>query len=172
MSYGARPSKLRHRSTSTNSARSGSTSGSSRLERGGEPIPLPPKAFDLLVLLARNTHRVMPKTELMETLWPNTFVEEANLTQHVYTLRKALGDRPDGSPYIETVAAPRLSAGRGRARSSPSTAPARPRAAAAAAAAGAAASCRGRAQAGDRAALRPRQAATSPNGLAPSKCTS
>ena len=39
----------------------------------------------------------------METLWPNTFVEEGNLTQHIYTLRKALGDRPDGGPYVETV---------------------------------------------------------------------
>ena len=75
----------------------------SRLERAGEPITIPPKTFDLLVLLARNTHRVMTKTELMETLWPNTFVEEGNLTQHIYTLRKALGDRPGGRPYIETV---------------------------------------------------------------------
>ena len=75
----------------------------SRLERDGDPITLPPKTFDLLVLLARNTHRVLAKAELMETLWPNTFVEEGNLTQHVYTLRKALGDRPNGKPYIETV---------------------------------------------------------------------
>lgn len=74
-----------------------------RLERADAAIALPPKAFDLLVLLARNTDRVMAKTELIETLWPNTFVEEANLTQHVYTLRKALGDQPDGEPYIETV---------------------------------------------------------------------
>ncbi len=77
--------------------------GLSRLERAGEPITIPPKTFDLLVLLARNTHRVLTKTELMETLWPNTFVEEGNLTQHIYTLRKALGDRPGGKPYIETV---------------------------------------------------------------------
>jgi DNA-binding winged helix-turn-helix (wHTH) protein/tetratricopeptide (TPR) repeat protein len=74
-----------------------------RLERRGDAIPLPPKAFDLLILLARNTDRVVAKTELMETLWPNTFVEEANLTQHVYTLRKALGDQPNGQPYIDTV---------------------------------------------------------------------
>ncbi len=75
----------------------------SRLERAGEPITIPPKAFDLLGFLARNQHRVVAKTELMETLWPNTFVEEGNLTQHIYTLRKALGDRPNGQPYIETV---------------------------------------------------------------------
>lgn len=75
----------------------------SRLERSGEPITIPPKAFDLLVLLARNQHRVLSKPELMERLWPKTFVEEGNLTQHIYTLRKALGDRPNGKPYIETV---------------------------------------------------------------------
>ena len=45
----------------------------------------------------------MTKAELIEALWPNTFVDEANLTQHVYTLRKALGDRPNGQPFIETV---------------------------------------------------------------------
>jgi DNA-binding winged helix-turn-helix (wHTH) protein/tetratricopeptide (TPR) repeat protein len=75
----------------------------SRLARAGELVPLPPKAFDLLVLLARNTDRVMTKAELIEALWPNTFVDEANLTQHVYMLRKALGDRPNGQPFIETV---------------------------------------------------------------------
>jgi DNA-binding winged helix-turn-helix (wHTH) protein/tetratricopeptide (TPR) repeat protein len=76
----------------------------SRLERAGEPIPLPPKTFDLLVVLARNHERVVSKTELMEALWPDTFVEDANLTQHVYTLRKTLGDQANGRPYIETVA--------------------------------------------------------------------
>ena len=75
----------------------------SRLERAGQPVSLPPKTFDLLVLLARNTDRLMTKAELMETLWPHTFVEEANLTQHVYTLRKALGDQRNGQPFIDTV---------------------------------------------------------------------
>ena len=75
----------------------------SRLERNGTAVPLPPKAFDLLVLLARNTHRVLSKQELIATLWPDSFVEEANLTQHVYTLRRALGDQANGRPYIETV---------------------------------------------------------------------
>jgi DNA-binding winged helix-turn-helix (wHTH) protein/tetratricopeptide (TPR) repeat protein len=78
--------------------------GLSRLERAGAPVPLPPKAFALLLLLARNTDRVMTKAELMEALWPNTFVEDANLTQHVYTLRKALGGLPNGQPFIDTVA--------------------------------------------------------------------
>lgn len=74
-----------------------------RLSCGHETITIPPKTFDLLLLLVRNHHRVIPKSEVMETLWPSTFVDESNLTQHVYTLRKALGDRPDGEPYIETV---------------------------------------------------------------------
>lgn len=75
----------------------------SRLACGDEPITIPPKTFDLLLLLVRNHQRVIPKAEVIEALWPNTFVDEGNLTQHVYTLRKALGDRPDGKPYIETV---------------------------------------------------------------------
>ena len=75
-----------------------------RLERAGTPIPLPPKSFELLLLLVQNQDRVMGKSELMEALWPETFVEDANLTQHIYTLRKALGDQPNGKPYIETLA--------------------------------------------------------------------
>ena len=74
-----------------------------RLICGAQTITIPPKAFDLLMLLVRNHDRVVPKTEVMEALWPNTFVDEGNLTQHIYTLRKAFGDRPDGKPYIETV---------------------------------------------------------------------
>src|SRR5882672_5985512 len=77
--------------------------GLCRLRRGDTPIALPPKAFDLLLLLVRNPHRVLSKKELIETLWPDTFVDEGNLTQHVFTLRKALGVQPDGTPYIETV---------------------------------------------------------------------
>ena len=50
-----------------------------------------PRHSTCCVLLARNTDRVMAKSELMETLWPNTFVEEANLTQHVYTLAESAG---------------------------------------------------------------------------------
>lgn len=77
--------------------------GLCRLLRGDTPIPLPPKAFDLLVFLAARPNRVVSKTELIEALWPNTFVDEANLTQHVFTVRKALGMKQDGAAYIETV---------------------------------------------------------------------
>ena len=75
----------------------------SRVLRQGTPVPLPPKAFDLLVVLVRSPHRVNSKAELMAALWPDTFVEDANLTQHVFTLRKALGLQPNGQTYIETI---------------------------------------------------------------------
>jgi DNA-binding winged helix-turn-helix (wHTH) protein/class 3 adenylate cyclase/tetratricopeptide (TPR) repeat protein len=77
--------------------------GRGRLERGGELVPVPPKAFDLLLLLVHQPGKVLSKSELMRALWPEVFVEEANLTQHVFTLRKALGVQPGGQPYIETV---------------------------------------------------------------------
>ena len=77
--------------------------GLCRLLRGDTPVALPPKAFDLLVFLAARPNRVVSKRELIEALWPDTFVDEANLTQHVFTVRKALGMKQDGAAYIETV---------------------------------------------------------------------
>ena len=74
-----------------------------RLLRANTPVSLAPKAFDLLLLFVSNPGRVLSKTELIETLWPDTFVDEANLSQHVFTLRKALGTQRDGAAYIETV---------------------------------------------------------------------
>lgn len=74
-----------------------------RLLRNGELLPLTPKDFETLLALVTNRDRVVSKTELMQALWPDSFVEEANLTQHVFTLRKALGNRPDGKPYVETI---------------------------------------------------------------------
>ena len=66
-------------------------------------MPLAPKAFDLLLVLVANSGRVLSKEELMKLVWPDSFVEEANLSHHVYTLRKALGEDGDGR-YIETIA--------------------------------------------------------------------
>lgn len=87
--------------------------GSFRLEpserlllHGLEPVPLPPKAFETLLLLVRNSGHVLSKDELMRTLWPDTFVEENNLTQHISLLRRALGETQNANRYIETV--PRL----------------------------------------------------------------
>src|SRR6185295_3113541 len=51
----------------------------------------------------QNRGRVVERAVLMKTLWPDSFVEEANLTQYVFTLRKALGEQLNGQPYIETV---------------------------------------------------------------------
>jgi DNA-binding winged helix-turn-helix (wHTH) protein/Tol biopolymer transport system component len=74
-----------------------------RLVRNGEVVALQPKAFDTLVVLIQNRGRLVERSVLMKALWPDSFVDEANLTQYVFTLRKALGEQPDGQPYIETV---------------------------------------------------------------------
>ena len=74
-----------------------------RLLRDGEPVPLTPKTFHLLTLLVQHRERVVSKDELMERLWPGTFVDEANLTQQIFMLRKALGEQANGKPYIDTV---------------------------------------------------------------------
>ena len=74
-----------------------------RLLRKGEPVPLTPKAFDTLVALIERRDRVVDKAELMRLVWPDSFVEEANLSQTIFVLRKTLGEGPDGRPLIETV---------------------------------------------------------------------
>ena len=73
------------------------------LLRDAGAVPLPPKVFDALLLFVSRSGQVLSKDELLSRLWPDTIVEESNLTQSVYALRKALGDRPDGRPYIETL---------------------------------------------------------------------
>jgi TolB-like protein/DNA-binding winged helix-turn-helix (wHTH) protein/Tfp pilus assembly protein PilF len=73
------------------------------LLRGQTQVHLPPKAFDALVLLVENRGHLLGKDELLRKVWPDTFVEESNLAQHISVLRKALQDREDGSRYIETV---------------------------------------------------------------------
>ena len=73
------------------------------LLRGEEPVPLTPKAFDILLTLLENGGRIVPKDDLMKKVWPNTFVEEGNLTQNVSLLRKALGESANSSQFIETV---------------------------------------------------------------------
>ena len=72
------------------------------LLRDGEPVLLPPKAFDTLLALVEHSGHLLKKDELMRTVWPDAFVEENNLTQHIYVLRKILGEM-DGEKYIETV---------------------------------------------------------------------
>ncbi len=74
--------------------------------RQGEIVLLPPKELDLLLLLVRNSGQVMNRESLMEALWPDTVVEEANLNVHISALRKALADGSGEQRYIETL--PRL----------------------------------------------------------------
>jgi DNA-binding winged helix-turn-helix (wHTH) protein/formylglycine-generating enzyme required for sulfatase activity len=74
-----------------------------RLLRDDTPVPLTPKAFDMLLVLVKNQGRLLEKDELMRELWPDTFVEEGNLAFNVSTLRKALGEEQSEQRYIETV---------------------------------------------------------------------
>ncbi len=73
------------------------------LLRDGQPICLTPKAFDALLLLLERSGRLVSKDDLMKALWPDTFVEESNLTQTVFMLRKALGESGGDQHYIRTV---------------------------------------------------------------------
>lgn len=73
------------------------------LLRDDQPVPITPKAFDTLLILVRNSCAVLSKDDLMKQLWPDAFVEEANLSQNIFMLRKALGDTPDQRRYIVTL---------------------------------------------------------------------
>lgn len=74
-----------------------------RLSRGDEVIPLRLKVFDTLRVLVENAGQLVTKQELLDTVWPQTTVEENNLNHNVSVLRKALGERATGQQYIETV---------------------------------------------------------------------
>ena len=74
-----------------------------RLERAGELVELRGKAFDALVLLVQNRGRPVSRAELMDALWPETSVEEANLTQAISVVRRALGDQETPRRYVETI---------------------------------------------------------------------
>lgn len=77
--------------------------GDHALLRDGESLPLTLKSFKTLLVLVENSGHVVERTRLVEQVWPNTFVEEANLTQQVFTLRRLLGRDRNGHQYIETV---------------------------------------------------------------------
>src|SRR5271169_6455695 len=72
------------------------------LRRGGTAVPLTPKAFDVLLLLIQSAGRILTKDELMKVVWPDSFVEESNLTQTIFMARKALDETADRR-YILTV---------------------------------------------------------------------
>ena len=73
------------------------------LLRDGELITVTPKAFETLLVLVRRGREVVSKEELLKEIWPDSFVEEANLSQHIFKLRKALGDTLEGERYIVTL---------------------------------------------------------------------
>ena len=73
------------------------------LLRDGQVVPLKSKIFETLLALILNRHKVVGKDELMELIWPGTFVEEGNLSQSVYSLRKILGEKPGEHRFIVTV---------------------------------------------------------------------
>src|SRR5215813_457898 len=73
------------------------------LLRNGVRIALTPKVFETLVALVEHRGHLVEKEKLMKLVWPDSFVEEANLTNNISTLRKALGDSEGGVNYIETV---------------------------------------------------------------------
>ena len=73
------------------------------LLRENRAVPVQPKAFDILLVLCENSEKVVPKEELLDKVWPDTFVEESNLAQNIFVLRKTLGDVVDEKRYIITV---------------------------------------------------------------------
>src|SRR5262245_47628333 len=73
------------------------------LMREGALVPLAPKVFETLLLLVQNSGRILTKEELLQLLWPDSFVEEGNLTQNIFVLRKVLGDDRNGNAFIQTV---------------------------------------------------------------------
>ena len=74
------------------------------LTRDGEIISLTPKATEILIMLVKQAGQLVEKDELLTMIWADTFVEESNLTQNIFLLRRALGDDRSGPKYIETVA--------------------------------------------------------------------
>src|SRR5262245_35155150 len=74
------------------------------LTRDGTPIPLGARALALLRLLLEAGNTIVPKADLIEAAWPDTAIEESNLSVQVAHLRKLLGTQPDGSDWISTVA--------------------------------------------------------------------
>ncbi len=73
------------------------------LLRDGQPLPLRPKVFDMLLVLVERHNHLIEKDELMSAVWPEQYVEEGNLNKTVSLLRLALGESVDGVRYIETV---------------------------------------------------------------------
>ena len=74
-----------------------------QLLRNGLVVPLTPKCFDLLVVLVESSGHLLEKAELMDRVWRDSFVEEANLSVKMTELRRALGETPNEHQFVETV---------------------------------------------------------------------
>src|SRR5579862_5901781 len=77
--------------------------GKRTLYRADLPVSLTPKAFDVLLFLVQNPHRLVTKDELLQAVWGDTFVEEGNLKQYISHLRKALADNSEDNRLIVTI---------------------------------------------------------------------
>jgi DNA-binding winged helix-turn-helix (wHTH) protein len=77
--------------------------GERLLLRDGVAVPLPPKAFELLLVLIEHHGHLLEKEELLKAVWPDVFVEEVNLSYSVSLIRKALGEGKNGQRFIKTL---------------------------------------------------------------------
>ena len=73
------------------------------LRRYGQPVILPPKDLETLLVLVEKAGHIVEKEELLEKVWPGVFIEEGNLARRIFNLRQVLGDSEDGRKYIETI---------------------------------------------------------------------
>lgn len=73
------------------------------LFRDGQPVPLPPKDLETLLVLLENAGHIVEKEELLQKVWPGVFIEEGNLSRRIFNLRQLLGVGSDGRPLIETI---------------------------------------------------------------------
>ncbi len=73
------------------------------LLREGHPVALTPRVFDTLLVFVENSGRLLTKDELMKLIWPDATVEEGNLSQNIFVLRKTLGENPPEQRYIVTI---------------------------------------------------------------------
>ena len=77
--------------------------GEKVLLRQGRAVALTAKAFEILMMLVQNPGRSLAKEEMLRQVWPDSFVDESNLAQHIFQLRKILEEAPGGRAYIETI---------------------------------------------------------------------
>ena len=79
------------------------------LLREGEVVPLKPKVFETLLVLVERRGEVLGKEELIQRVWPDSFVEEGNLSVNIFALRRALGETPEECCKARGARRPRAS---------------------------------------------------------------